>query len=54
MELIAFIAEAGVAKRILDYLGLPSTGPPVARSRAPEERFDSGPAYDGADSTWDE
>ncbi len=54
MELIAFFAEAGVAKRILDHLGLPSTGPPVATSRAPEETFDSAPEYDGADSTWDE
>jgi len=54
MELIAFIAEAGVAKRILDHLGLPSTGPPVARSPAPEETFDPGPEYDAGDSTYDE
>jgi len=54
MELIAFIAAAGVAKRILEHLGLPSTGPPVARSPAPEETFDPGPGYDGVDSTWDE
>ena len=54
MQLIAFIAEAGVARRILDHLGLPSTGPPVARPRAPEEVFDSPPEYDGADPTWDE
>jgi hypothetical protein len=54
MQLIAFIAEAQVAKRILDHLGLPSTGPPVARSPAPEETFDPGPGYDGADATWDE
>jgi len=51
MQLIAFIAEAGVAKRILDHLGLPSTGPPAARPAAPEEVFDSPPEYDGADST---
>jgi hypothetical protein len=43
-----------VAKRILDHLGLPSTGPPVARSRAPEETFDPGPEYDGADSIFSE
>ena len=52
MEPIAFIAEAGVAKRILDHLGLPSSGPPVARSRVPEETFDPGPEHDGVDSTW--
>jgi hypothetical protein len=43
-----------VAKRILDHLGLPSTGPPLSRPRAPEETFDPGPEYDGADSTRDE
>ena len=31
MQLIAFIVEAKVAKRILDHLGENSTGPPVAR-----------------------
>jgi len=54
MELLAFISEAGVAKRVLDHLGLPSTGPPVATSRAPEETFEPEPEYDGADSTYDE
>jgi len=54
MELIAFIAEVGVAKRVLDHLGLPSTGPPVARSRAPEAAFDPAPEYDGADTTYKE
>jgi len=43
-----------MARRILDHLGLPSTAPPVAGSRAPEEAFDPPPAYDGADSTWEE
>ena len=54
MELIAFIAEARVAKRILDHLGLRSTGPPVLRSRAPDEALDPGPEYGGADPTYDE
>jgi len=35
MELLAFIAEAAVAKRILDHLGLASTGPPLARPPTP-------------------
>jgi Putative transposase/Transposase zinc-binding domain len=54
MELIAFIAEAGVAKRILDHLGLVSTGPPVPKPRAPDEAPDPGPEYDGADPTYDD
>lgn len=48
MRLIAFIAEATVAKRILDHLGLDSTGPPVARA-APLEQVELGPSYDAAD-----
>ena len=54
MELIAFIAEAGVAKRILDHLGLPSTGPPLVRSVAPEEAADPGPEYGGADPIYED
>jgi hypothetical protein len=49
LKLIAFIAEATVARRILDHLGLDSQGPPVARGRAPPEPFDPGPDYDVAD-----
>ena len=30
-----------MAKRILDHLGLPSTGPPVLRSGAPDEALDT-------------
>ena len=54
MELLAFIAEAAVAKRILDHLGLASTGPPLAKAAAPEEAADLGPEYSGADSTHDD
>ncbi len=49
LQLIAFIAEATVAKRILDHLGLDSRGPPVARAQAPPDVLDPGPSYDGAD-----
>jgi hypothetical protein len=49
LPLIAFIAEATVAKRILDHLGLDSRGPPVARAQAPPDALDPGPSYDGAD-----
>ena len=50
MELMAFIAEAGVAKRILDHLGLASTGPPLLRAAAPEGHADPG----GADPSYDD
>jgi len=49
LQLIAFIAEATVAKRILDHLGLDYRGPQVARAQAPPDMFDPGPSYDGAD-----
>jgi hypothetical protein len=52
MALIAFIAEAKVAQWILDHLGLASTGPPVARPRAPHEAFDPPPECDGSDFSW--
>ncbi len=54
MELMAFIAEAGVAKRILDHLGLASTGPPLAKAAAPDQAADPGPEYAGADPTYDD
>jgi hypothetical protein len=38
MQLIAFIAQATVAKRILDHLDLDSTRPPVARAAPPPEQ----------------
>ena len=37
LEVIAFIAEAGVAKRILDHLGMDSQAPPRAPARAPDD-----------------
>jgi len=51
LQLIAFIAEATVAKRILDHLGLDSQGPPLARAQAPPELLDPAPSYDGIDHT---
>jgi len=40
LQLIAFIAEATVAKRILDHLGFDSRGPPLARAQAPPDVLD--------------
>jgi hypothetical protein len=54
MQLIAFIAEAKVAKRILDHLALDSTGPPVARARPHAELLEPGPDYGAADPTYPE
>ena len=33
MKVIAFVNELDAIRKILDYLGLPSTGPPVAKAR---------------------
>ena len=57
LQLIAFIAEALVAKRILVHLGLDARGPPLSRARAPPELFDPelfdpGPSYDTADAAY--
>ena len=49
LQLIAFIAEATVAKRILDHLGLDSRGPPLARAQAPPDALDPPPCHDGTD-----
>jgi len=53
LELIAFINEPKVARKILDHLGLASQAPPLARSSAPGEDLagDPGPDYTAADST---
>jgi hypothetical protein len=51
LQLIAFIAEATVAKRILGHLGLDSRGPPLARAQAPPDLLDAAPSHDGIDHT---
>ena len=51
LRVIAFIAQAAVARRILEHLGLGSQGPPVARARAPPKILDPGPYYDVSDSS---
>ena len=54
MELMAFIAEAAVARKILDHLGVASTGPPLLRAAAPEEHADPGPEYGGEDPSYED
>ena len=54
MQIIAFIAQATVAKRVLDHLGLDSTGPPVARAAPPPEQVHPGPSYDAPDPIYPE
>jgi Putative transposase len=49
LRLIAFIAEARVARRILDHLGLDSTVPPLATARGEPDRIEPAPDYDLAD-----
>jgi hypothetical protein len=54
MKLIAFIAEPTVAKRILDHLGVDSTGPPLTAPRVvPPDSVDPAPAYDVADPVYE-
>jgi hypothetical protein len=52
LRVLAFIAEATAARRILDHLGLDSQGPPLARAQAPPELFDLGPDYGAADPAY--
>ena len=49
LQIIAFIADDTVARRILLHLRLDSRGPPVARAQAPPDFSEPGPSYDGAD-----
>ncbi len=53
MQLIA-LAEPAVAKRILEHLGLDSTGPPLTAPRVgPPDSVDPAPAYDVADPVYE-
>jgi hypothetical protein len=56
LELIAFIAETAVARRILDHLGMDAQAPPLARARSPdEEAFDDpGPDYAVGDPVYED
>jgi hypothetical protein len=57
LELIASIAEPGVARRILDHLGLGSRAPPLAQVRAPDDlagAAEEGPNYHAADPSYDD
>jgi hypothetical protein len=52
LQIIAFIADDAVARRILLHLGLDSRGPPVARAQAPPDFGEPGPSYDAADPVY--
>ncbi len=57
LEVIAFIAEAAVARRILDHLGMDSQAPPLARARAPDDAgafSDSQPDHAASDPVYDD
>jgi len=56
LEVIAFIAEAAVASRILQHLNLATTAPPLALARSPDDAgaVDDGPDYDAGDPIHDE
>ena len=52
LQIIAFIADDTVARRILLHLRLDSRGPTVARAQAPPDFSELGPRYDGADPVY--
>ena len=52
MELIAFISEGLIARRILEHLGLETTGPPLTRATGGAEAIEAGPNYDTADAQY--
>jgi hypothetical protein len=56
LEVIAYIAEPTVARRILDHLGLDSQGPPVPKAGGPEDASheNPGPDYACGDPIYDE
>jgi hypothetical protein len=56
LQLVAFIADGGVAKRILDHLGIQSQAPPLARPASLKElpMAEPAPDYAAADPSWDD
>ena len=52
LQIIAFIADDTVARRILLHLRLDSRGPPVAGAQAPPDFSELGPSYDAADPVY--
>jgi len=56
LEIIAFIAEAAVARRILDHLGLEPQAPPLARARSEEPggEWEPGPDCGESDPVYEE
>jgi len=62
MRLIGFVNEGAEIKKILDYIGEPSTPPKISQARsqplwdageaAQIEVFDAGPDYRAADRSW--
>ncbi len=53
LEVIAFIADPGVARRILEHLALDATGPPLSPARRAEESFDPMPRADAGDPVYE-
>jgi len=37
MTVLAFLTERASVKKVLEHLGLPTTGPPIAKARSPVE-----------------
>jgi len=54
LKMIAFIADQGIARKILELLELDATGPPLPAARGSLLSFESTPDYDVADPVYED
>ena len=54
LKMIAFIADQGVARKILEHLELEATGPPLPAARGAAPSIEPTPEYDVADPVYEE
>ncbi len=54
LKMIAFIADQGIARKILEHLELDATGPPLPAARGAPLSFESTPDYDVADPVYED
>ena len=54
LEVIAFLTERAVVRKVLEHLGLPTEPPSRASARASPEQLDFGPSFDtlATDESW--
>jgi len=54
LEMIAFIADQGIARKTLEHLEFDATGPPLPAARGAPLSFESTPDYDLADPVYED